>query len=240
MSTPNPSTASMCSSCKKRPATTMYTDHRGNGSEQVCPPCLDRLEIVEAFERGLLETYTLYKDEEDEVYFEKTLAWLDDVERKHRHRDHDGWLARTLASHRALVYWQAERYEESLTACELRDSLGYDKVWDRWPGANAKAGALEGLGRHAEALTVFEEAFRHQDPRLLAGARYYLPALVKYSTNAGQPVDESWRALAQRIAEHYHVEFPVRPTLAESMLALYEMTKTDAERMAPEDEDEDD
>ena len=230
----------ICERCKKQPVSATYRNRDGKWIQQVCGPCLDRLEIVEAYEWGIYETYTLYKDEEDEVYFEKTLAWLDDVERKHRHRDHDGYLHRSLLSHRALVYRDAERYEESLAACEQRELLGYDDVWDRYHVGSLKASALEGLGRHAEALAVFEEAFRLQDPRHLPGARYYLNSLVEYSTNVGKPVDESWRALAQRIAEHYHVEFPVRPTLAESMLALYEMTKTDAERMAPEDEDEDD
>ncbi len=231
MSTPNPSTASMCWSCKKRPATTTYTDHRGNWSEQVCPPCLERLELEEAFDNGVADRWAPIEQER----YDEILAWLDEFEATNRHRMHDS-VARRVAAHRAYVYWEAERYEEMLAECERRHALGYDYIWDRWHVADLKASALEGLGRHAEALAVFEEAFRLQDPRHLPGARYYLNSLVEYSTNVGKPVDESWRELAQRIADHYHVEFPDRPTLAESMLALYEMTKTDAERMPPEDD----
>lgn len=252
MSTPNPSTASMCWSCKKRPATTRYTNQTGKLSELVCEPCLDLLQLQDEYGRGLLTWYGRRNDnnddsdddddddeDEDEEQYDQILAWLDTFENENRHRDVDQWLAREVAAHRAYVYWEAERYAELLAACEQRDSLGYDYVWNRWFIIDLKAEALGALGRHAEALAVFEEAFRHQDPRLVTCARSHLPTLVQCSTNAGQPVDESWRELAQRIADHYHVEFPDRPTLAESISALFEMTKTNEERMASADEDDD-
>ena len=225
-----------CWSCNKRPATTRYTNQTGKLSELVCEPCLDLLRLQEAFGRGVLACYEWDVNEQ----YDEILSWLDTFEKENRHRDIDNWLARNAMAHRALVYRDAERYEESLAACEQRELLGYDDVWDRYHVGSLKAGALKGLGRHAEALAVFEEAFRLHDPRHLPGARYYLNSLVEYSTNVGKPVDESWRELAQRIAEHYHVEFPDRPTLAESMSALYEMTKTDEERMASENDDEND
>lgn len=221
-----------CQRCGKHPETATYRSRNGKWTQQVCGLCLDRLEIVEAYEWGILETYSLYQDAEDDVYFEKTLAWLDEVERTHRHRDHDGYLQRSLMAHRALVYWEAERYAESLEAAEIRIQLGgLEDAWDHWAAAGAKAGALEGLGRHAEALATFEEAFRHQDPKYIESACVLTRSLVKYSSNAGQPVDESWRELAQRIADHYKVEFPVRPTLAESMQALFEITHPEAKQI---------
>ncbi len=211
----------ICKRCHQRPVTTTYTDRNGKQTEQVCDRCLDRLEILEAFDWGVLDSRA-WADEEQ---YDKILDWLDAFEKEHRHRDHDARLARSIAAHRALTYWEAERYEESLAACEKVDAFGFEDVWYRWAAAGAKAGALEGLGRHAEALTVFEEAFRHQDPQFMRSACYFLPVLVKYSTNAGKPVDESWRKLGHDIADHYHVEFPDRPTLAESLLALFEMTE---------------
>jgi tetratricopeptide (TPR) repeat protein len=252
MSSDSNDVPTICWSCKKRPATTRYTNQTGKLSELVCEPCLDLLRLQEAYGRGLLAWYGRKKDDndaredddddqdDDDEQYDEILAWLDTFEKENRHRDVDQWLAQEVAAHRAYVHWEAKRYAELLAACEQRDSFGYDYLWNRWFMTDLKAQALGGLGRHAEALAVFEEAFRQQDPRLVTCARSHLQTLVQCSTNVGKPVDESWRALAQRIAEHYHVEFPVRPTLAESMLALYEMTKTDAERMAPEDEDEDD
>ncbi len=220
MSTENSLTASMCRSCKKRPATTTYTDRGGTWSEKLCDLCFERYEIEGAFAWGLVDNRALHQEER----YDELLAWLDEFEATHHHRIDDS-LARRIAAERAHTYWYAERYEEMLAACEKRHVLGYEYVWDRWHVATLKAEALEGLGRHAEALAVFEEAFRQQDPGLLHAACYNLRSLVKYSTNAGQPVDESWRELAQRIADHYKVEFPVRPTLAESIVALFEMTE---------------
>lgn len=220
MSTENSLTASMCRSCKTRPATTTYIDRGGNWSEKVCYPCFERHDIEGAFAWGLVDNRALYQEER----YDEVLAWLDEFEATHHHRIDDS-LARRIAAERAHTYWYAERYEEMLAASEKRHVLGYEYVWDRWHVADLKACALEGLGRHAEALTVFEEAFRQQDPRLLHGACFNLPTLVKYSTNAGKPVDESWRKLGHDIADHYHVEFPDRPTLAESLLALFDMTE---------------
>ena len=225
-----------CWSCNKRPATTRYTNQTGKLSELVCEPCLDLLRLQEAFGRGVLACYEWDVNEQ----YDEILAWLDTFEKENRHRDVDQWLAQEVAAHRAYVHWEAKRYAELLAACEQRDSFGYDYLWNRWFMTDLKAQALGGLGRHAEALAVFEEAFRQQDPRLVTCARSHLQTLVQCSTNVGKPVDESWRELAQRIAEHYHVEFPDRPTLAESMSALYEMTKTDEERRASENDDEDD
>ena len=211
----------ICRSCQTRPATTTYTDRNGKQTEQVCGRCLDRLEILEAFDWGVLDSRAWA----DKDQYDKILDWLDAFEKEHRHRDHDARLARSIAAHRALTYWEAERYEESLAACEKVEAFGFEDVWYRWTAASAKASALEGLERHAEALAAIEEAFRHQDPRFMRSACFFLPTLVKYSTNAGKPVAESWRKLGHDIADHYHVEFPDRPALAESLLALFEMTE---------------
>jgi tetratricopeptide (TPR) repeat protein len=170
---------------------------------------------------GIVDTFPLV----DEERFDEVLAWLDAFENANRHRDHDGWLARSIASHRELTLWQAERYEEALIACDIREKLGFENITDKWALASSRAHNYEGLGRHDEALAVFEKAFREQDPRYLSGARYYLRPLVEYATNAGKPVDESWREVVQNVANEYEVEMPVRETLAETILALYELTE---------------
>lgn len=221
----------ICPCCKKKPATTTYTNRKGIVGELVCALCLDLLQLQEDFGWGIYETQEL--DEQER--YDEILAWVDEFEKANQHRDHTGWLKRNAAAHRALVYWEAERYAESLEAAEIRIQLGgLEDVWDRWAAFRDKADALQGLGRHAEALATFEEAFRHQDPKYIESACILTRSLVRYSTNAGQPVDESWRELAQRIADHYKVEFPVRPTLAESMQALFEITHPEAKQIDDE------
>lgn len=211
-----------CQSCKKNPATTTYTNRKGTWSERVCAACFDLLQLQEDFDWGIYDTQEL--DEQER--YDEILAWIDEFEAANRHRDATGWLARSAAAHRAFVYWQAKRYAESLEAAEIRIQLGgFGDAWDRWAAGGAKAAALEGLGRHDEALAAFEEAFRHQDPRYTESASHLMRSLVKFSKNAGKPVDESWRPVIQNIADHYEVEFPARPMLAESILALFKLTK---------------
>jgi len=210
-----------CFFCKNRPATTKYTDRLGKRTELVCAQCLDRLEVQDAMEWGMADILKLT----DRERYEKILGWIDTFEETHRHRDHDGWLARSVASSRALFLWEAGRYEEALVVCDIREKLGFENITDKWALASSRAHNYEGLGRHDEALAVFEKAFREQDPRYLSGARYWLRPLVEYSANAGKPVDESWRKVVQNIANEFEVEMPVRETLAETILALYDMTE---------------
>jgi len=222
----------VCPRCKARPTTTMYNSRNGHIRVMVCHNCLDRLEIQDAFEWGIVEMEEL----EEQERYDEMLAWIDAFEEANRHRDQDNWLAMNVASHRALILWQAERYEESLAECEKREQFGFEDAWHRWAEGSAKASALEGLGRHDEALAAFEAAFRHQDARFTYSARHLMRDLVKLSANAGKPVDESWRPLIQAIAADYEVEFPVRPTLAESITALFELTENRLTRRQREEQ----
>jgi len=211
----------ICWRCKRQPASATYMDRTGKWSEQVCDKCLDRLQIQEAMEWGIVETFPLEKEER----YDEILSWLDTFEAANRHRDHDGWLARSVAAHRGLVLWQAERYEDALLACNVVEQLGFENVTDRWALGVARARNYEEMEKHAEALAAFEAEFRHQDSRYVSAARYFMRSLVEFSANAGKPVDESWRPVVQNIADEYEVEFPVRPTLAESIVALFEATE---------------
>ncbi len=210
-----------CWFCKKRPASTEYTDRLGKRTELVCAQCLDRLEVQDAMEWGMLD---LLKSTTQERY-DKILAWIDAFDEANRHRDHDGWMARSVASAREHYLWEADRYEEALIACDIREQLGFENITDKWALGGARARNYEGLGKHDEALAAFEKAFREQDPRYVSGAQYWLPALAEFSANAGKPVDESWREVVQNVADEYEVEMPVRETLGDTILTLYAMTE---------------
>ncbi len=214
-------TSATCTRCKQRPATSTYANRGGKWTEQVCDPCLDILQLQETFNWGMIE---IRKTTEQERY-DKILTWLDAFEKANHHRDQDGWLARGLAGYRELTLWEAGRYEEAMRACDTIEQLGFKNVTDRWGLAGFRARNFEGMERHAEALAVFEEAFRHQDPRYLASARYWMRPLVEYSANAGKPVDESWREVVQNVANEFDVEMPVRDSLGETILALFDLTE---------------
>jgi len=215
--------AANCSFCKKRQATEtyVYTHNPEKMADQVCHLCLDRLELQDEFAVEQRKRVEWLHDERCDEFF----AWLDEFEATNRNRVQWGWLRRTIEMTRQHELWWAERYEESMIAYEVVKELGFEQPWYRWEAAHCQALVLEALGRHEEALTAFEEAFRHQQPPNLVAANHSMRNLVKFSANAGKPVDESWRDLAKAIAADYEVEFPVRPTLAESITALFELTE---------------
>ncbi len=210
-----------CPRCKQRPATATYAGRNGKWTVHVCGLCFDRLEIQDALEWGTVDMFPLVEEER----WDEILAWLDEFEKANGHRDHDGWMARSIASHRELTLWQAERYEEALQACEKLEQLGFEDDWYRYAAGIAKARVLDDMGRHAEAVATFEEALRYQDLSYTDGVCNSMRWLAVFSQNAGIPVDERWREVVQNVAEGYEVEVPVRPTLGESILALFELTE---------------
>ncbi|MDI1442909.1 hypothetical protein [Polyangium sp. 6x1] len=209
----------VCWSCEKQPATERYV-HPKLG-EWVCATCLDRLEVHDAYQHQFLDMLELERQER----YDEVLACIDEFLAANRHRDHDQWLARSVARDRTMVLFEAERYAEAEKAWEAWAQLGFPNVTDRWFNASVKASILQALGRHQEALAAYEEAFSHQDPRYASAIPYYLPRLVELSENLGQPVDEKWRSVAEAGAEDFAVEMPARETLGESMRALAEMTQ---------------
>jgi tetratricopeptide (TPR) repeat protein len=235
MSTNVEDTIPLCRRCGKRPASTTFTNRTGAWSERACEFCFDRFALEDAMGWGIVDASPLVEAER----WDDILAWLDELLAANRHRDHDGWLARSVASHRELTLWQAGRFEEALAACDVVDQLGFEDDWYRYAAGSSRASVLESLGRHAEALAVFEEASRYHDPRAFQSLGHLMVRAVEYSANASQPVNESWREVAQNVATHYGVEFPVRPTLAESITELFAAIKPKLQSGMPElDEDE--
>jgi tetratricopeptide (TPR) repeat protein len=228
-----------CWFCKKRPATVKYTHRSSTLTEMVCATCLDRLEVQEAFEYKFKDI--IIPLEENEQY-DEALACLDAFLEANRHRDHDQWLARSIASHRANILFDAGRYAEAEHACEAWAELGFDDVWVRWWHRTVTAQTLDALGRSREGLAVLEDALTHQDPKHLPTARGYLEKLAEISEKLGQPVDPKWRTLAQEVAEWYGVEMPKHESLGKAILELAEAIR-EKERMRrgegePSDDDD--
>jgi tetratricopeptide (TPR) repeat protein len=185
----------------------------------VCATCLDRLEVQEEYEskaRDILDPL-----ERNEQY-DEALAWLDAFLEANRHRDHEKWLARSIASDRANILFDAGRYAEAEQACEAWADLGFADVGQRWLHRTVTAQTLDALGRSREGLAVLEDALTHQDPKHLPTARGYLEKLAEISEKHGQPVDPKWQSLAQEVAEWYGVEMPKHDSLGKAILELAE------------------
>jgi tetratricopeptide (TPR) repeat protein len=189
----------------------------------VCATCLDRLEVWDEYQYGASD---IHRDLVMNERYDEALACLDEILEANRHRDHDKWLARSIARDRAMILSDADRYAEAEHACEAWAQLGLDDVWDRWMHAHVKADILDALGRPREALAALEEARSYRDPKYLPSAMLLLVPAVELSKKLGQPVDPKWRSLAEAVAKRYRAELPVADSLGEAILELDEITRT--------------
>jgi tetratricopeptide (TPR) repeat protein len=210
----------MCSSCKKRPATEIFTlvMTKETIKELVCATCLDRLEVQDAYAHKCGDV--IFPLELNERY-DEALARLDAFLEANRHRDHDRWLARSIARDRAMILFRAGRYVETEHACEAWAEVGFTDVGNRWMYGSVKAETLDELGRPREGLAVLEEALSHRDPpRDVPSAYVYLEDLAMISEKLGQPVDPKWRSLAEESGKWHKVEMPKHESLGKAILEL--------------------
>ncbi|UQA58645.1 hypothetical protein [Polyangium aurulentum] len=178
--------------------------------------------MQEAFEYKFLDIIELTRNEQ----YDGALACLDEILEANHHRDHDGWLARSIARNRVMILLDADRYAEAERACEAWEQIGIGDVCDRWMYANLKADILDALGRTREALEVLEEARSHRDPKYLPSAMLLLVPVVELSEKLGEPVDPKWRSLAEAVAKRYRTELPAADSLGKAILELDEITRT--------------
>ena len=227
-----------CSFCKQRPATAKYT--RAGRTEMVCATCVDRLEVQDAFERKARD---IFDDPVMNEQYDEAIACLDAFLEVNRHRDHDKWLARSIASARSLILFDAGRYAEAEHACEAWAELGFADVGERWEHGFETARTLDALGRTREGLAVLEDALSYRDPKYVPGAWSHLVKLAELSEKLGQPVDPKWRSLAEEVAGSCGVEMPKHESLGKAIHELAEaLRKTQAMRRGEgegsDDEDE--
>jgi tetratricopeptide (TPR) repeat protein len=209
----------LCARCMERPAVKEYVYR--TMSEMVCSPCFDRWTLQDMYGDQALEIDAMRRRRQ----YDEALAHLDAILETNRDRDHDGYLARSIAYDRAMTLLIANRYTEALEAFNAGEKLGFEDVSLRWMNAHGAALTLEALGRDREAVTVLEEALGHQDPRYLPSARWVLMELVRLSEKAGQAVDPRWLRVAEAVANRYGVDMPVRDSPGEAILALAAITK---------------
>ncbi|MEZ4294480.1 MAG: hypothetical protein R3B70_05860 [Polyangiaceae bacterium] len=165
-------------------------------------------------------------DLEAEGKSDEALACLDTILEANRHQDHDGWLAWSIADHRALILQEAGRYLEALQASAALADLGFADVSQRWSHAVGAARALEALGRDREAVAVLEDSLRHEDEKYLPAALSVLGWLVHISDKLALPVDPKWLRTAEAVARYHGVAMPTGDSPGKAILALEDLLRS--------------
>ncbi len=209
----------ICSNCDEEQAVKRYT--QGGLDERVCERCFDRLTVQDLLEETLTKVLALERDNR----YDEALACLDTILESNRYRDHDGWLANSVALHRTSVLFDAGRYMDAEQAYGEWAQIGFIDIWRRQLHALGLAKTLEALGREREAVPVLESALGHEEPKDLPLALTVLTELVRISDRLALPIDSKWLRIAEAVAECYSVDMPARDSLGESILALEEVTR---------------
>lgn len=214
----------LCASCEERPAVKRYA--RGGLDEMLCASCFERWDVKDAYEGKILHI----SDLEAAGKYDDAIDCLNTILEANRDRDHDGWLARSVAHHRVLVFLDANRYPEALQACGAWANLGFTDLSERWQHATATGHALEGLGRDAEALAALEASLDYDvdydDERDLPTALGVLTELARFSEKLAEPLDPRWLRIAGAVAKRHGVEMPTDGSPARAILVLEEILRS--------------
>jgi tetratricopeptide (TPR) repeat protein len=196
----------------------------------------ERWRLQDTYEDTLLDIVAL----EDSGKYDEAIACLDSILESNRERDRDGWLARNVAAHRAMIFMETGRYAEAEQAWNAMAQAGFADVSERFEYAEGKAHALDAQGRASEAAALLEDALRHPIPwHLLPSALWPLADLAHFSEKLAQPFDPKWLSLAEAIAKRYGMDMPVKDSAARAILALRETIRsTKAQPLREKGEDE--
>lgn len=219
----------LCEVCRVRPATQQYTSARDN--HMVCVFCLDQQAARDALENQLHHIAELEMRQE----YDQVIACLDAIWVAHQHRDHDHWLARSIAMHKSSTLYDAGRYVEAEQALEIWARLGFADVSGRWLHSVIYAKTVEALARSEEAIAVLEDALGHSDPKYFPSVRMVLATLAEMSETLGRPVDPKWRHLAEELAAFHGVPLPAHESLGKTILELVEVTRVKQSRQSEHD-----
>jgi tetratricopeptide (TPR) repeat protein len=210
----------LCTLCGKKPATEKYM--LSGHAEMVCAACLERRQVRDALEDKLLHILALERRKQ----YDEALACLDTILEANRDRDHDGWLARSIAHDRAVILFEAGRYAEALQAYDAWAELGFEDVSQRWMHADGTARTLEAFGRDREAVAALEDALGYEDPKYLPSVLGVLTELVRFSEKLALPVDPKWLRIAEAVAKRYGVDMPVHDSPGQAILTLAETVRS--------------
>ena len=178
---------------------------------QLCARCLDRMQIQDAYEGQLLELHRLTVDGR----YADVLAALDGLFAQHRGRDHDGWLERSLTSHRALVLAEQGDLVAAAAAHRAVIAASPDDHSERF----GLAGVLERMGDLDEAVAEVERGLAAITARTAPAALSGLVRLARFCAAQGREVPASHRDALEAAVRWWGLPLPAALLASDAPLA---------------------
>jgi tetratricopeptide (TPR) repeat protein len=195
---------------------------------------IDHEHTQDAYERVLLRIAALTVEER----YADAMSLLDELLQSYQDVDHDGWLHRTVVSHRALLLLDMGRWEEALAEYEARARLGFHDPSEHYEQALGHAVCLSGLQRYKEAIQVLEEGLARLRKSHVGSALGLLYRLAQACAALGQPVPPQYAPLLEATAAVYSVEVPhafsMNPAqLGDAIMAVFKEVRERSVRDGP-------
>ena len=192
---------SECTFCGK-PAEHQYT--LAKRTVEICATCLVRQRLQDVYEAALPELDKLATAGN----FSDAQRILDAMLSVYVQQDTDGWLKRSIISHKALLYMMAGSHSQALLEYQALKQLGFAGPSERVEYGLGISRALLAGGRAPEAISVLEEALDGLDSCTLPSGIPLLEALGQSHAALGIPLPERWRVVLRSAAAAAGIELP--------------------------------
>lgn len=182
-----------CLFCGK-PATHSYV--LAKRTVEICSSCLSRQENQDAYERELPGLHQLAAEQR----FDEAQHALDRILSAHGDRDLDGWLARSVLAHKALLYLDQGAPERAISTYQQLGQLGFKQPSDRVEYSLGLARALLAKHQAKESIAILEQELDSLDANTAPASIGLLEALALGYATWEKPIPERWRGVLRSAA----------------------------------------
>lgn len=162
----------------------------------------DRDRVQDAYEARLVELHALAIAKR----YDEALAILDELAAAHGAHDHDGWLARSVLAHRALLLDERGDHDDAVSA--QLDVLERSGPTELASEGLALAVYLEHAGHLEDAAHACEQAIAHAIGPAEPIALTLLARYAGIQARRGEAVPEHHRARLAAVAAGYGIDPP--------------------------------
>lgn len=183
----------------------------------------DHKEVQDAYERVLPDIAALTV----EGRHGEALKLLDELLVSYEKIDKDGWLRRSVRSHRALLLLDMGRFKESLAEYDARRELGFHEPSEHIEYTLGRAGCLSGLKRYEESIKALEDGLEKLPDSHIGSALGLLHRLAEAYAAVGRPVPRRFASLLKTSAGKLGIGVPAiidtePERLGEAIQAVYD------------------
>lgn len=133
---------------------------------------------------------------------------LDSILSAYGDRDLDGWLARSVLAHKALLFLDQGDPDRAISTYQQLGQLGFKQPSDRVEYSLGLSRALLTKGQATQAIAVLEQVLNSLDANTAPAGIGLLEALALCYATWEKPIPEHWRSVLRSATSAAGIELP--------------------------------